>query len=852
MACNFLQPRGPNTADFRGSDTLSEVSESGTATSGWTSGWDSREDLRDFVTKIGLKDVSDLHQDRFRVDRRKLELMLSGDSDAPMPADIFFEQIMSDTETFITWPTKLKIGAKSKKDPHVRIAGRPEDVIAAKERIMVVLDTRCNRVTMKMDVSYTDHSHIIGKGGLSIKRVMEETQCHVHFPDSNRSNPTEKSNQVSIAGDIQGVELARSRVRQKTPVVFGFELPIMAQSPEPDEPYVLQLQTNYNVQVMMRTRPKLHATLVLVKGAEWEVDRVKQATMLLVEYMCKSLANQIPVQMSMEISPHHHSMVIGKNHSNIKEIMRVAGAQIMFPDAQDPNIPTLKKSNITITGTVHSVYIARQLLIGSLPLLLMFDLPEDTTGLPTKVSQVSEIQQRFDVQINIRHKPKQNTMACVIKGFERAASNVYKARHAILAIESPYIMADIPSTYLMPSNSSTHSLLSNLPSPMSPPTWQYAPNLDVVNMPQRGNNSQQSMINPGVFGHQNSMQGNPGHFGQSNHGPLSPFMGNGQYNVHNYGQQFRTGQMGQTAGRLSYGNMVNHNMQPQQQSLTSSGYQSLTFSGNSISEPSRDNSTYSSISTSGSSHLSSPSRHNLTATSLNQHKNDFSSVMPEISPGYHGPTVDKASDPMSISPNNEFEQKRAVAYRMMYSRLDGSSNRHPTNTWSGYGMSHTNEKGRPAKLEDDTIWTSSTSSPSVGQNNLPPSQLTPTAGPAMMNTSNHMDHTPGSVLRRITGDRWPDLITLLNSLGLDKYIHLFQSHEIDLATFASITDRDLAEIGVTAFGARRKMLLAIAELNKRGHSFAAAPGAERKSSSSSSTLSNPCTPEKQSGNRLGW
>lgn len=66
---------------------------------------------------------------------------------------------------------------------------------------------------MKMDVSYTDHSHIIGKGGLSIKRVMEETQCHVHFPDSNRSNPTEKSNQVSIAGEIQGVELARSRVR---------------------------------------------------------------------------------------------------------------------------------------------------------------------------------------------------------------------------------------------------------------------------------------------------------------------------------------------------------------------------------------------------------------------------------------------------------------------------------------------------------------------------------------------------------------------------------------------------------------------------------------------------------------
>lgn len=70
-----------------------------------------------------------------------------------------------------------------------------------------------NRVTMKLDVSYTDHSHIIGKGGMTIKKVMEETGCHIHFPDSNRSNMNEKSNQVSIAGELDSVEKARARVR---------------------------------------------------------------------------------------------------------------------------------------------------------------------------------------------------------------------------------------------------------------------------------------------------------------------------------------------------------------------------------------------------------------------------------------------------------------------------------------------------------------------------------------------------------------------------------------------------------------------------------------------------------------
>lgn len=64
--------------DVRNSDTMSEVSENGTATSGLNSNWSSREELRDFITKHGLKDISDLQQDRFRVDRKKLEQMLSG------------------------------------------------------------------------------------------------------------------------------------------------------------------------------------------------------------------------------------------------------------------------------------------------------------------------------------------------------------------------------------------------------------------------------------------------------------------------------------------------------------------------------------------------------------------------------------------------------------------------------------------------------------------------------------------------------------------------------------------------------------------------------------------------------
>lgn len=70
MSSNYLTPHAIDTKS--GSDTLSEISEN--------SQWDSREDLRDLVAKTGVQDASELHQDRFKVDRKKLEHMLLGKS----------------------------------------------------------------------------------------------------------------------------------------------------------------------------------------------------------------------------------------------------------------------------------------------------------------------------------------------------------------------------------------------------------------------------------------------------------------------------------------------------------------------------------------------------------------------------------------------------------------------------------------------------------------------------------------------------------------------------------------------------------------------------------------------------
>lgn len=169
----------------------------------------------------------------------------------------------------------------------------------------------------------------------------------------------------------------------------------------------------------------------------------------------------------------------------------------------------------------------------------------------------------------------------------------------------------------------------------------------------------------------------------------------------------------------------------------------------------------------------------------------------------------------------DYDQKRVAGVRAMQSKPSGAY-RIPTNIWSGYAISHTSpgainiDKCKPPSPDnDDDIWKTPTNT-----NKLPPASLQfsttvtdysvpSTSAAPSLNTSNYMDHTPRRTLNHITTSKWSDLASLLASLDLEKYIGLFSSHEVDLSTFPSLTDRDLVEIGVTAFGARRKMLLVI-------------------------------------------
>lgn len=138
-------------------------------------------------------------------------------------------------------------------DPHVRVVGTPENVSIAAYMVRAQLEPH-NKITMKMDVSWTHHSHIIGKAGNTIQPVVRRTGVSIHFPDGNKNSEIRKSNQVSINSrgeELSGLEEARASIRQLTPLIFTFTLSANAKYISIQDPNLLvqHVQGLYNVQV---------------------------------------------------------------------------------------------------------------------------------------------------------------------------------------------------------------------------------------------------------------------------------------------------------------------------------------------------------------------------------------------------------------------------------------------------------------------------------------------------------------------------------------------------------------------------------------------------------------------------
>jgi protein bicaudal C len=814
----------------------------------------SRESSRDDINSVCDQQFE--YEERFRVDRRKLELMIigSGDSQLGEAAAAFFEKISRETDTTIIWPSRLKIGAKSKKDPHIRVGGQEEGVKLAKARITEVLDTRVNsRVTIKMDVSYTDHSHIIGKGGNTIRRVMTDTNTHIHFPDSNRSNPNEKSNQVSIAGEMGMVERARARVRELTPLIFQFDLAIVPSFhtiPDQSNSYLRAIQDQYNVQVSFRQKQKnFHTVTVVIKGCELEASRVKEATLLLMDHLWPNNVTVSSVNMTMEISPGHHAVVVGKGSINLRVIMQRTNTVIIFPDAGDPNIPPIRKGSVTISGAIHNVYLARQLLLGSLPIVMMFDVPD---SIDIDEPMIQKLQAENEVTITIKPKARQSNKSCIIKTQERNVGGMYVARHKLLDLEGDVVKAEIPETYKVPLvGSSSNFHMASLPANRGPflcPTGAGNPHLQSLGSPLSPNfiPSPASVYNPLT---PTMPPGSPWAFptagtphslpipASADYSRLSPT----QYQLQEYmllnalkhqqqeaekklhmhqqhqhhikqlqQHQIQQHQLAQLQHHHQFQKHqqqqhLQHQQAMQQQKQREEIQHQLEMEKKKWCSPPNVSKIGPSGSDLGSSMQSSPHHSPRNSSPVNAagnltnnlHKMDLTGCSSgiEANPDISAIMADiDLSDTDRRAPGCEkkvaesvdYEQKRMRANQAVLRNPVEGEERKPCSDWVGLGFS----SSMPAEAILKNIDSSCEESKEKQAEKANTTWLT-----------NLKD------IKEVPEEKLDDLGNVLLNNGLSKFTDVFRRHEIDLTTFKELTEEELKEIGINTFGPRKKLMM---------------------------------------------
>uniref|UniRef100_A0A8C1LE32 BicC family RNA binding protein 1a n=1 Tax=Cyprinus carpio TaxID=7962 RepID=A0A8C1LE32_CYPCA len=875
----------------------------------------------------------DWTEERFRVDRKKLETMLLVASEGRINGgEDFFQKVMDETNTQIAWPSKLKIGAKSKKDPHIKVSGKREDVQEAKEKIMSVLDTKSNRVTLKMDVSHNEHSHVIGKGGNNIKRVMEETGCHIHFPDSNRHSQGEKSNQVSIAGQLTGVEAARVKIRELLPLMLMFECSGLMQHVDCSSPVVQHISHTYNVSISFKPPSRLYGNTAIVRGNQNNASGVKCGTALLLEHLAGSLASSVLVSTQLDIAPQHHNFLLGRNGANVKNISQSTGAHIHFPELNTHSTLT-SRSSVHIQGSIDAVCAARQQLMGCLPLVLLFDIKEE---MEVASQVITTLMEQLDVFISIKPKPKQLSKSVIVKSVERNAGSMYEVRRILLGLESscvPPPMAvnghappspPLPGSIGLDSLASAGLRLSTLAgllrsSVSSIPNGSPNPNCvlnghgSVLKIQNGAVNNTQHIHSPSQT-HSHA----PGHTASLWASALSS-------SANTTG--FSTDLMLQSVSQSTLSGLLLSGVQSQAHAHTpspppglaplhkpasaerlnghiaSSVYSRISSvslnsahcdttqevightQSESISNKCADEGSDTFVevgmprspshSANGSElkQMLASSRKRQTVELLQRTKNSLLRVECVLGDSdCENPVADKRAPGSEraaerrLAPHMQafdYEKKKLLATKAMLKKPVVTEIRTPTNTWSGLGFSKSmpaesikelrrahhvpykpsisttyedshlsvSHSGSQEGLGNDTKsdnWGDLNGNVNINGNGLPGNlEFSPAVSSSKriknksceqyLSSSNYMDSISmsGSNGCSLSSSlKGTDLPELFSKLGLGKYTDIFQQQEIDLQTFVTLTDPDLKELGITTFGARRKMSLAISELNK--------------------------------------
>ncbi|KAL5252053.1 hypothetical protein ACHWQZ_G015010 [Mnemiopsis leidyi] len=213
-----------------------------------------------------------------------------------------------------------------------------------KKQLNVIVD---ENFTMKVPILKNHHRYIIGKGGVNIRKVKEETNTRIDLPSENAD-----SDLIVITGKKADVDLARKK--------------LLAIQSELEDIYEEEIHID----------PKLHNTLIGAKGriirsiidesgsvqvrfpsadnpSEKVSIRGEKADVLKAKEKLLSMAHEKELEsycVEIPAKADYHRFLIGKKGANVQKLKKEFGVNYAFPRSDDKDQDT-----ITIMGRREQV-----------------------------------------------------------------------------------------------------------------------------------------------------------------------------------------------------------------------------------------------------------------------------------------------------------------------------------------------------------------------------------------------------------------------------------------------------------------------------------------------------------------
>ncbi|KAI9558075.1 hypothetical protein GHT06_014828 [Daphnia sinensis] len=283
--------------------------------------------------------------------------------------------------------------------------------------------------TLSIEVSYPFHSHLIGRSGRNINRIMEDTGTRIHFPDRNRIAGELKSNNVIIRGQLAGLEKARQRIRADIPVEFVVDCSLERINSIGQPSLIHYFSTTFGV--LLRFYPKIDGVdcQVNIRGQQNRVQHLKESVVYFGRLMHTSLES---VVVKMETSFDHVWLV----RDHVDKIVAATGVGIRCPDVSiATELP--KKYCVWIRGSLDQVYRATSMLNGLLPMQLMVQTESERFN-PCFMEEAKTADILFRVERSLS-----NTLTIRLASYEWNARNLFDLMRRCLNL--PFDQRVLPS-----------------------------------------------------------------------------------------------------------------------------------------------------------------------------------------------------------------------------------------------------------------------------------------------------------------------------------------------------------------------------------------------------------------------